>query len=209
MAKGKLPILITPRSNAAYSWLAKKDTKFDKEGTYKVTCVIDKENPGPGRTNFGNTEVSGEDWIAGLLALCKEHGVASKVGAEGCPIKDGDDLKDKEGNPKPEFAGKYLITFKTGYTPSLIDTKGNALPSSVPIYSGDIIKVAFQPQVREVKGTSYMSTYIHKVMLIEKTTGNSDMFGEEEGYEVSRQDADNGGDTPDADFGDTGNDGDF
>jgi len=120
----KLPILVTPRGTAAYAWLAKKDTKFDQEGVFKVTVVLDKKDMSEGRVNFGKDVLPGREWVKHVLELCKQHGVASKPGADGCPVKDGDKMTDAEGAPKEEFAGKLLMTFKTGYAQDLIDTKG-------------------------------------------------------------------------------------
>jgi hypothetical protein len=175
--------------------LAKKDTKVDKDGVFKVTLVLDKENIDEGRLNYGKQAVPGQDWIKAVRQMCKDAGATTDIGGEGCPIKDG----DKTG--KEEFAGKYLIPVKSAYKPALIDTKGNALPAQIPVYSGDLIKVALQPVANTVKGKTYMSLYLSKVMLIEKLTGGAgdvSMFGEEDGYQVSEADAAGAEDT---DFG--------
>jgi len=195
MAKNKLPIIISPKGYAAYAWLAKKDTKFNKEGVYKVTLVLDKENIDEGRLNYGKEAVPGQDWIKAVRQICKDAGATTDIGGDGCPIKDG----DKTG--KEEFAGKYLLPVKSSYKPALIDTRGNELPPQVPVYSGDLIKVALQPVANTVKGTTYVSLYLSKVMLIEKLTGGAgdvSMFGEEDGYQVSEADA---AGADDADFG--------
>jgi hypothetical protein len=202
----KLPIIITPTGHAAYAWLAKKDTKFNADGVYKVTIVLDKQDIDEGRLDYGKSVVSGKDWLKHITDTCKEHGVASKPGERGCPIKDG----DKSG--KEEFAGKWLIGFKSSYKPACIDTKGNALPASLPVYSGDVIKVAAQPVAGKMaNGDGYLSLYLSKVMLVEKLTsagGDAAMFGEVAGYEVSEADA---AGADDADFGVTHEeeDGDF
>ena len=201
----KLPILVSPKGPAAYAWLAKKDTKYSKEGVYKVTLVLDRDDMDEGRVNYGKEALPGRDWVKHVLHMCKEAGASTEFSAPGCPIKDGNKMVHHEtGVPKPEFANKLLIPFKSAYKPALIDTKGNELPSQIPVFSGDIVKIAMQPVARTVKGVTYMSLYLSKVMLVEKKTGGSgdvSMFGEEDGFSVSDKDA--SGTADDADFGDT------
>lgn len=199
--KHKFPTMVTPRGLAAFTWLAKKDTKFDKDGVYKVSIVLDKSDMSEGRVNFGKEALGGKAWVDNILALCEEHGVPNTPGDRGCPIRDGDKMMDKDGNKK--FAGKYVLQFKTGYKPAIIDTKGNSIPSSVQVLNGDMIKVAFNPVYREVSGSNYMSIYLSKVMLVEKlvdSAGGAEMFGEsDDGYVVPE-------DSRETDFGETNND---
>lgn len=206
-AKGtKLPVIVTPKGVAAYAWLNKKDTKFDKEGVYKITVLLPKKDMPEGRLDGGKTVVPGKDWIKHILSECKAHGVPDKIGTTGCPVKDGDKM-DKE-----DFHGFLMITAKTTFDPKekIVDTKGNQLPGRTTVFSGDVVKVGIQPVIREVKGDKFMSMYIAKVMLIEKNAGADVDFGEEEGYTVS--DADKAADvdfgTEDDAEGDDGN-GDF
>ena len=193
MATNKLPIQVTPRGHAAYAWLAKPDTKFANggPGIYKITVLLDKESMGPGRQNFGKTEVSGREWIRDLLALATSVGASGVIGESNCPVKDGD-----RAGSKPEFAGKLIVAFKTAYAPVLIDSKGTPLPKSMTVFSGDLVRVSFQPKhnvsVERVKDgatgvtssveTNFLSMFISKVMLVEKLTGTgggAEMFGEE------------------------------
>lgn len=184
----KIPSLISPRGHAAHAWLTKADTKYNSEGVYKVDLLFPKGDVPPGRIEWGNKELPGDKWLKYIQQLCKQHGVSYKPGEEGCPIKDGDTMKDKEGNQKPAFEGTWFLRLKSKYKPSLIDTKGNELPKSVPVYSGDLIKAAFNMVPKTVKGTTYMSMYLSKVMLIQKLSGgdgiSADAFGEDEGYVV-------------------------
>jgi hypothetical protein len=197
MSEDKIPMQVTPRGHAAYAWLAKKDTKFSKEGVYKVTLVLDKKVIPVGRQDWGKTQVAGTQWVKDLIALSVSHG-AGAFGASNCPVKDG----DKTG--KEEFAGKLLIPFKSTFTPKMLDTKQNVLPSFMTVFSGDEIKVLFKvkPQtvtdkVKQADGTivnmptTYLSCYMNSIMLCAKNSSGNDMFGADEdgGFVVSAADA--------------------
>jgi len=186
----KFPTMVTPQGLAAYAWLTKKDTKYNAEGVYKVSIVLDKSDITPGRIEQGQKALPGLDWVKHLLALCKEYGVPHTPGATGCPVRDGDKMKDALGNSKDAFANKFLMQFKTTYRPGIIDTAGNPVSgtgdSPEQVLNGDLIKVAFNPTHRKVNDNHYLSMYIAKVMLIEKRVHNesTEMFGESEGYVV-------------------------
>ena len=192
MSDDKIPMQVTPRGHAAYAWLAKKDTKFNKGGVFKVTLVLDKEEIPVGRQDWGKKQVPGKQWVKDLIALGVEHG-AGKFGEANCPVKDG----NKTG--KEEFQGKLLIPFKSTFKPKMLDTKQNPLPGSLTVFSGDDIKVLFKvkPQtvtdkVKNADGTienvatTYLSCYMNSVMLCAKNSSGNDMFGDdEEGFVVS------------------------
>ncbi len=207
MAKGlKLPVIVTPKAVCAYAWLNKKDTKFDKEGVYKITVLLPKKDMPDGRLDGGKTVVSGKDWIKKILADCKEHGVPNKIGEKGCPVKDGDKM-DKE-----DFHGFLMITAKTTFDPTdkITDTKGNKLPDRQTVFSGDVVKVGIQPTIMKVNDDTYMSMYLAKVMLIDKRGGAEVDFGETEGYIVSAADKERSVDMGvEADDGDDDGNGDF
>jgi hypothetical protein len=205
----KIPMVITPRGIAQYAWLSKPDTKFNSEGDYKVTLVLDKKDMAEGRLNGGKKEVPGKDWVKAVLAMAKDAGVTTDMKAAGCPIHDGDGYLNGRGNrvEKEEFAGKLVIAFKSKYKPKLIDVKGNELPDSIPVYAGDVIKVACRPKaVRMPDGTQLLKLYPNTVMLVEKRAESrnvANMFGEEEGFEVSEKDA---AGADDLDFGEVPDD---
>lgn len=172
----KQPMMISPRGVAAYTWLQKKDPKY---GGYKLTLVLDKDELGEGMLDWGKTKLPGKAWLKALNDMAKAAGAKTKV-------VDGDKEKDKDGKPKEQFKGKWLLKFKTNFEPNLIDTKGTRLPKSIPILNGDVVRVAFRPEPREVNGDSFLSIYLEKVMLVEKRSTHDEaaMFGEEEGYVV-------------------------
>lgn len=182
----KYPFITTPRAFAAFTWLDKPDTAFGDE-KYKVTLVFNKDDLTEGRIEKGTKAVSGSDWFKYLIDLCKKHGVAHKPGERGCPIKDGDKMVDKEGNPREQFANSWVIQLKSGFKPDLLDTKGNKLPDSVSILNGDVIKALIVPAYRNVNGSDYLSLYLNKVALVEKRVTaklDASVFGEDDGYVV-------------------------
>lgn len=175
MAKEKLPIIISPKCEAAFAWLNKKDEKFGDK--FKITIVLDKKEMEEGRLNFGKEVVSGKEWVKYILDLCKKHGAPSKINEDGCPVKDGDKRKNDD------FRGKLLITAKSNYKPKVVNVKGEPIPADETVFSGDTVKVAIQPVHHNVNGKDFLSMYISQVMLIEKGQRGSGLeFGEEEGY---------------------------
>lgn len=182
----KYPFIVTPRAFAAFTWLDKPDTAFGDE-KYKVTLVFNKDDLSEGRIERGSKALSGSEWFKYIIDLCKKHGVAHKPGERGCPIKDGDKMVDKEGNPREQFANSWVIQLKSGFKPDLLDTKGNKLPSNVNILNGDVIKALIVPAYRNVNGADYLSLYLNKVALVEKRVDSkldASVFGEEDGYVV-------------------------
>lgn len=211
----KIPAMVTPKGPAAHTYLAKPDKKYLKNGqpVYKTDVCFPKDDIPEGRINYGKEVLEGPDWMKHIQKLCKEHGVESKPGKSGCPIKDGDKMKDKDGKPKEHFKGMWVMTFKSTYKPEMTDSKGKELPKSVPIMSGDIIKVAFglkpvtvPEKVKNAEGevetieTNYLALYLNGVRLLDKRAGAGGVdYGEEEGgYEAPE-----GGET---DYGDDDDD---
>jgi hypothetical protein len=139
--------------------------------------------------------VPGAKWLKDLLALFASVGAPSKIGEDGCHIKDGDKKKNKDGSPKEEFAGMLLLNVKSDFPPKLVDTKDNPLPKDETIWPGDTVKIAIQPKHHLVNGKNFLSLYIAKVMLIEKgeRKGGVEM-GEEEGYVAEQGPLDFGAD---------------
>jgi hypothetical protein len=182
----KYPFLRTPRATAAYTWLEKPDTAFG-DSKYKITLVFNKDDMSTGTVERGTQTLEGPQWIQYILDLCEKHGVANVPGVKGCPVKDGDKMFDKDGNPRTNFENSWVLQLKSGFKPSMVDTAGNKLPSSVPILNGDIVKAMIVPAYREVSGNRYLSLYLNNVCLVEKRVTNtldSSVFGEEDGYVV-------------------------
>ena len=207
MADKKLPIEVSVRGVAAYSWLYKKDDKFAKkgeDGKHKLSLVIIKDELG-GLTaglNDGKTPIGGEEWLSHLQEMHEQGGGEP----QNSPVKDGDKPLDKKGKPKPkkdineEFEGKHLVNFRTGYQPQLVDSKKNDLPDNVKIMSGDVVKVAYRPVIYEGGVTLRMNA----VMLLEKRAqgGGANAFEEEDGFVADKSAADSFGSSGDDKDGD-------
>lgn len=187
MKATKYPFAVTPRATAAYTWLDKPDTAFGDE-KFKITLVLPKGELTPGRIERGTKELTGDEWMKYLITLCKSHGVSCTPGDRGCPIKDGDKMYTKDGAPREQFSGSWVIPLKSGYKPDLVDTKGTPLPRSVQILNGDLVRALIVPTYRNVSGADYLSLYLNKVALVEKRSAvdtiDASVFGEEDGYVV-------------------------
>ena len=182
----KYPFIVTPRAFAAFTWLEKPDTAFgDKK--YKVTLVFNKDDLTKGRIERGEKILSGPDWFKYIIELCSKHGVPSVPGQRGCPIKDGDKMTDKDWNAREQFANSWVIQLKSGFKPSLVDTKGNTLPPTVSVLNGDVIKAVIVPAYRHVNGSDYLSLYLNTVVLVDKRVESKldpSVFGEDDAYVV-------------------------
>jgi hypothetical protein len=182
----KLPIEVSFQGVAAFTHLYEPDAKFAKPGEagkYKMALIVQKEGVDKleARVNGGSDPMGGPEWVIKTQQMHKDAG----GGPPNTPIKDGDKPVDKHGQPKPiveEFAGTYRINFSSQYQPQLVDTKKNDLPPDVKIMSGDIVKVAFRPNMFD----GGCNLYLNAVMLIEKNAGGggggASAFGEEDGF---------------------------
>ena len=90
--------LTTPTGVAKYPWLLKPDTKFNADGEYKVTLVLDKEEAEP--------------VIEKIESVLTEHLEELKMSGKK-KVKQGplpySDEEDDEGNP----TGNVEFKFKT------------------------------------------------------------------------------------------------
>ena len=175
---------VTPKAIAAYAWVDNPDTGNQySDDKFKVTLVFEP------------------DTIDELRAAAQEVAEKGHPGVSPdditMPFKDGNDKADKN----EEFAGKILITAKSKFKPQTMDAKRKALPKSVKIFSGDIVKalIVFLPyesteKVRNEKTKkletvkSYgVTAQLKALQLIEKRNGGGDAssaFDDEEGFEA-------------------------
>lgn len=181
--KEKAEILVAPAGIASYSYLNEPDTKGKfADDKYKVTVLYPKENAEEKHPSLNQEAI--DAYIEKINALHKAAG--GRKGGDKDPVKDGD-KKDNE-----EYHGYWMLRYKTGYPPALVDTKRKALPDNVKVYSGDIIKVSFDKHTYD-DGLSL--SRLRAVMLIDKrNTGNGGAgvaaFDDEDGFTVSDDGAD-------------------
>jgi hypothetical protein len=181
----KFPFVVSPRAMAAFTWLDKPDTAFN-DSKYKVTLAFDKDDIGPAQIEYGKKSVSGDEFFDYLRDIAAEHGVPSVPDKKGFPVKDGDKMTDKDGNPREAFVNKWVIQLKSKYKPDLVDTQGQRLPASVSILNGDIIRALVVPSVNTENG--FLTLYLNKVCLVDKRAdyagADASVFGEDDGYVV-------------------------
>jgi hypothetical protein len=167
MAKKKAPVQVSPQGVGAYAWLQKPDTKFDAEGKYKVTLLVEKGEH--------------EEFVKTL----QEHHEQAGGNAGNSPVKDGDKpLGRNATEAKDEFKGKWLVSFKSKFKPKFVDAKKNPLPDEVKIMSGDVVRVAFT----EYDFDRGMSLRLAAVQLIDKRSTGADAsgaFDEVDGFDAS------------------------
>ena len=114
MSKDEKEKIVSPPASTVYVWLNEPDTKFDKEGKYKVTCVYDPED------NKHNE----------FLTMLWQKGVELSGEGSRIPIKKQDD-----GSVHVEFASKFQ--------PKLFDAKLERIhPDDVTIGTGTVMSVS-------------------------------------------------------------------
>ncbi|MQB00216.1 MAG: DUF2815 family protein [Actinobacteria bacterium] len=211
MSEKKLPLEVSPAGVAGFAkYLYEKDTKFSRgdesKAKYSLKLLVPKDKLATrfGHIKNGSEPIPSEEWLAHIQ---KMHEQAGGKAGEG-PVRDGDKIRKKDGDPVEAWQGHYVVTFKTAHPPQLVDTKKRDLPDDVRIFGGDVVKVAYRPSVYEGFGGG-ITLYLNAVMLIDKRSSGSAtalaaLGDNEEGYVAERSEkdsfggkegvADNGGD---------------
>jgi hypothetical protein len=185
--KKKLPTLTTPKGVAKWITLNKPDTKFKKEGQYRVVLLLTPEEAKPLQEKID--------------AAIEEKKKIAKADPKnkGKKIKDADLPYKQDLNKEGEETGLVSFNFtakasgvrENGETwtfrPAVLDTKGKPVKSAL-IYGGSIVRVAFKLSTWATAIGVGASLKMEAVQVIElKTMGERDMssygFQEEEGYE--------------------------
>ena len=186
--KKKLQQYNTPKGIAKWATLGKPDTKYKKEGEYRVTLLLTPQEAKPIQELI-------DKGIEEAKAMWKADPKLKGKKIKEADVPYGMDL-DKEGNE----TGKVKFTFKakasgtrkdgTAWTfrPMVFDAKGGKVPSNVSIFGGSIVRVSYEiyPWATVAAGAG-VSLRMKAVQVIElKTLGERDAsaygFGEEEGY---------------------------
>jgi hypothetical protein len=169
----RLPRMETPIGIAAFAWLAKPDSKYNKDKPkYKLTLVLEDDDA---TKEFLET--------AGQLAreTAKQMDDVPAKAAKKLPVKSGDEFnEDRVENEKEaieEFAGKTLVTLNTSRPPNLF-LPAELVESNpdVTIMSGDRVKAKFRvnPYAGFGGGVNFQLT---AVKLIEKLAFGDDDDG--------------------------------
>lgn len=187
----KLPLYTTPKGTAKWVTLGKPDTKYKKEGQYRVTMLLSPELAKPI-----------QEMIDKAIEEEKKLYKADPKN-KGKKIKDADlpykmDL-DKEGNETGlvsfNFTAKASGVRPDGTTwtfrPAVMDATGKGKVSpNISIFGGSILKVAYHISSWATAIGIGASLKLQAVQVIElKTMGDRDYgFGEEEGYTADGED---------------------
>ena len=206
MAKKKYPGIVTPAVVAAYAYCEEPDTHWgEANAKYKISLKLPKDTLKTDTGFIAGREATAEEIVNLILDAQKENG--AKPG-DVPSMRDGDLMVDKDGNPKTEMHGFWVIQANTNSKPRRIDSKRNLLPDSIPIRGGDVVKALLGPSIWENGGKTGFKIYLNEVMLVDKRS--FDMIQpEEDGFVVDASmlaEAEQAADT--ADSGGA-NDGDF
>jgi hypothetical protein len=130
----KAEVHITPKGIALHPWLTLPDTKFDKEGKYKVDLRLDPDD-----------EVHAA-FIEKLSDDNKRHWdeVAKKDKKKAAIARSPRDPIKAEVDPATgEETGMVIVRFSSRYQPSLFDADRNQITDDLKIGTGSVVKVAF------------------------------------------------------------------
>jgi hypothetical protein len=194
--------LTSPAGLAKYPRLNTPDTKFKKEGQFKVTLQLDASDDA--------------EFISQIESLEKAAAVEAKKNPKNKNLQLSTVIRPSTDKDGDEIDGKVEITFKT--TASGVNTKGEAWerkvrmfdakgkPTEAKVGSGSTLKVAFTyaPYTNPSSKSVGISLYLDAVQIIDlvEFKGQADAgdygFGEEEGYEA-------GSESSDGDFKDESN----
>jgi len=174
--KGKAPV--TPVAPCMYPFLKKPDTRWKKEGEYRVILVFDQDDEfikkveAKAKKEFEKAKENMKPKLAEKLKFVS-------------PVKEDE---DEDGNP----TGNVRLTFKTNaqYTRDdivypikvkLFDAKGKPIKNVPNIGNGSKLAVSFSPVGTVVKGEFYLSLWMNAVQLVELVEFNPD--GKSYGFE--------------------------
>jgi len=172
--------LTTPMGVAKYCWLNKPDTKFNSEGEYKVTLVLDKEDSEPVIEKI-------EEVLSDHLEDIKMSG-NKKVKKGPLPYAEEE---DDEGNPtgNVEFKFKTKATIKPKIP--MFDSKGTPM-SGVNVWAGSKIKVnsLLYPYLAPIGAGISLKLNAVQVLDLVQGGGGTEGFGfeEEDGYVLQEED---------------------
>jgi len=197
--KKKAPI--TPVAPCMYPFLKKPDTRWKKDGEYRVALVFDQNDA----------------FVEKVEAKAKKEFEKAKDNMKPAqakkleyvsPVKEDE---DEDGNP----TGNVRLNFKSNaqYTKDdtvyqihmkLFDAQGKPIVKVPNIGNGSKLAISFNPVGTIVKGDFYLSLWMNAVQLVElvefNPDGSSYGFGKEDGgYEAEdgEDDAPFGSDAPD------------
>lgn len=201
MAKPKKPKYISPRGIALFPWLNKADTKFNAEGSFKVTLRV----PGTEAESFIKLiDTALEEYRPTAMEELKDpkkkasFKKAGKLDASGNPIihtpytevldDNGDATGDIDFQFKCPLQGKDKNTGKTWTNKITMFDAGKKDVTGVAVWSGSEIKVrcTLNPYLTTLAGLG-VALRLDAVQIFKLAKGNGVSaagFEEEEGEEI-------------------------
>ena len=167
--------LTTPVGVAKWAWVSKADTKFNSEGEFKVTLVLDKDSAEP---LIETIEKELKEFYSGLKAQGKKRiKEASKPYGE-----EVDDEGDPTGNVEFKFKSKAKFVPRI----PIFDSVGKPM-TGVELWSGSRIKVntTLAPYSAAIgEGMAMRLNAVQVIDLVQGSNGSAEGygFGEEDGY---------------------------
>jgi hypothetical protein len=224
--KPKKQRLTTDAGIAGYPWLTKPDTKFNKNGHFKINLTLEGEAAAKQKAII-DAEV--EKSYAAAVDKAKSPAEAKAV-YRAYPYEE---VTDDDENPTGALTFKFkqnaVIKLKDGTTRNakidLFDAKGNKLPENVMVFGGSTVKVGYTHRpyamVKEVivekdgkqqkKKTieAGISLDLGAVQVIKLVSGNGGSaeswgFGETDGYDASEAGEAPGQSSDEAGYADAG-----
>lgn len=194
--KIKLPIHYSPKAVARYPHLHKPDTKFDPAGVFKVSLIVDVDDPQV-QPFLDKLRAAAQEAYDAALGDLKEKKKFSKVKALKLhvPIQpEFDDSGEETGRfIVGEFKQKHRVMDREGnllfeQKPDMVDGRGKPIKKVVQVWGGSVIKVAYQivPFNNSAADSAGVSLRLKAVQIIELAQGSGGSYS---GF------ADEGGDT--------------
>lgn len=151
---------VSPKGTAAYAWIIKPDTKFNPDGVFKTSLVVDGEVAKP--------------FIEAIREAYVEELGTKKLAKANLSYDENED-------------GTVSFKFKSQHKPKLFDSKGKPITGEVKVGNGSVIKVSGGFGPYDKGANSGCTLYLNAVQIINlvEWTGSGGGFGEEEGGYVA------------------------
>jgi hypothetical protein len=165
-------VYVSPKAEAMYPFVTKPSTKFDPDGTYKITLILDPKS---------------EEHL-GLLRCLKAHLEDAQKElkiekAKNLPWRRHLRTEDKSDT------GKFEVTFKSQFPPRVFDAVGNKVTGDLNVGNGSVVKVAYKwaPYAGFGGGVALYFQAIQIIELVEYAGGEASDYGfepEQNGFNV-------------------------
>ena len=194
MAKKKRVRLTSPVGIAKYPWLNKPDTKFDPQGVFRVSLLLD---PKEHKEFLERLDAMVDQSVAEAkkeLQKKRPQDVAKLI-EKPAYEKEYDSEGVETGMVEVKFKMKHIINTKNGdmvLTPDIFDAKGKVIDrSEVKIFGGSKLRINFTPNPYYMASTKMagVSMQLNAVQVIELAERGADSsfygFGEvEDGFDA-------------------------